>query len=55
MRNKIKLLENGTREEACIAFDKCKSGISDFSKESVLIKGDVKNNKEGWSVFKTYK
>lgn len=50
--SKVLLLENGTREEACIAFDKAKSGISDFSVESVSLYGNIRSNKEGWKVIK---
>ena len=50
--SKILLLENGSREEACIAFNKAKEGISDFSKESVSIRGSMRNQKEGWMVIK---
>ena len=55
MRNRIVLLEDGTREAACIIFDKAKSTITDFSKESVSICGNIRNIKEGWSVVKSYR
>ena len=53
MRDRIVLLENGTRGEACELFDICKSNIKDFTKESVSIFGNIRNPKEGWSVVKT--
>ena len=55
MGNKIMLLENGSREDACIIFDNAKDSITDFSKESVSIRGNVRNFKEGWSVVKSYR
>ena len=54
MRNRIVLLEDGSREDACIIFDNAKGAIKDFTKESVCIMGNVRNTKEGWSVVKTY-
>ena len=53
MRNRIVLLEDGSREDACIIFDNAKGAITDFTKESVCIIGDVRNTKEGWTVIKT--
>lgn len=50
---RIILLENGTRENACIIFDRAKGSITDFTKESVSIRGNIRNDKEGWSVVKT--
>ena len=55
MRNKIMLLEDGTREDACIIFDNAKAAITDFSKESVSIMGNIRIPKEGWSVIKSYR
>ncbi len=52
MRNKKLILENGTREEACVKFDEAKDSISDFQKESVSLFGNVRSNQEGWSVIK---
>lgn len=54
MRDKIILLENGSREDACIIFDAAKGSITDFTKESVSIVGNVRNFKEGWSVIKRF-
>lgn len=51
MRNKI-LLENGTREEACVKFEEAKASISDFKTESVSLFGNIRSNQEGWSVVK---
>ena len=55
MRSIIVLLEDGSREDACIIFDNAKASIKDFSKESVSIMGNVRNTKEGWSVVKSYR
>lgn len=55
MGNKIVLLSDGSREDACIIFDNAKAAITDFSKESVSIRGNVRNTKEGWSVVKSYR
>lgn len=55
MRNRIVLLEDGSREDACVIFDNTKAAITDFSKETVSIHGNIRNDKEGWSVVKTYK
>lgn len=55
MINKITLLNSGSREDACIIFDNAKSTITDFSKESVSISGNIRNLKEGWSVVKSYR
>ena len=52
MRDKKLLLENGTREEACLKFDEAKASISDFKIESVSLFGNVYSNQEGWSVIK---
>ena len=52
---RIVLLEDGSREDACIAFDKAKSEINDFTKETVALVGDVRKPKEGWRVIKTCK
>ena len=52
---RIILLEDGSREDACIIFDNAKGAVKDFTKESVSIFGDVRNPKEGWSVVKIYK
>jgi hypothetical protein len=46
------ILENGSREEACRRFDSIKQSITDFTKESVSIKGNIRNHKEGWKVIK---
>ena len=35
--SKILILENGTREEACLKFDEAKASISDFKIESVSL------------------
>ncbi len=48
----ILILENGTREEACLKFDEAKASISDFKTESVSLFGNVRSNNEGWSVIK---
>lgn len=55
MRNKIVLLSDGSRDDACIIFDNAKAAITDFKKESVSIRGNVRNTKEGWSVVKSYR
>lgn len=55
MRNRIVLLSNGTRDEACSIFDATKRGITDFTKESVSISGNIRNHKEGWTVVKSYR
>jgi hypothetical protein len=55
MRNKIVILENGSREEACKRFDEVKSTITDFAKESVSIRGNIRNSNEGWNVIKSYR
>ncbi len=52
MRNKKLILENGTREEACLKFDEAKSTIENFKIESVSLFGNVRSNQEGWSVIK---
>lgn len=51
---KVILLESGSREEACCIFDAAKRDISDFKKESVSMHGNIRNDKEGWSVVKTH-
>ncbi len=53
MKNRIVILTNGTRDEACSIFDATKRSITDFTKESVSISGNIRNHKEGWSVIKT--
>ena len=53
MRNKIVLLSDGSREDACIIFDNAKSAITDFKHESVSMIGNIRNPREGWSVVKT--
>lgn len=55
MKEKIMYLKNGSREEACVIFDEVKASIADFSKESVMLKGDMKNLKDNWSVYKIIK
>lgn len=50
--SKILILENGTREEACLKFDEAKASISDFKTESVSLFGNIRSNQEGWSVIK---
>jgi hypothetical protein len=50
---KIILLEDGSREEACQKFDEARKDITDFKKESVSIRGNVRNSKEGWTVVKS--
>lgn len=52
MKKTIIMLENGSREEASIKFDEVKNSITDFSKESVSMGGNIFNNEEGWSVVK---
>lgn len=52
---KVIMLENGSRDEACRRFEIVKHSIKDFSKMSVSIHGNIRNDKEGWSVVKTYK
>ena len=53
--SKVVILENGSREEACKLFDEVKKNITDFNKESVGIRGNIKNSKEGWCVVRTLK
>lgn len=55
MKEKIMFLKNGSRAEACLMFDEIKASISDFTKESVMLKGDIKNLNENWSVYKIIK
>lgn len=50
---RIVIIENGSREDACIIFDNAKNAIKDFHNESVSIFGDIKNPNEGWTVIKT--
>lgn len=52
MKDKIIILENGTREEACLKFDEAKDSISDFKTESVSLFGNIRSSHEGWSVVK---
>jgi hypothetical protein len=53
MRNII-ILQNGSRNEAHQKFDEVRKSITDFKQESVSIHGDIRNEKEGWSVIKTH-
>lgn len=46
------LLQNVSRREAYAKFEETKSLISDFNKESVRLGGNIRNEKEGWSVIK---
>lgn len=52
MNNEILLLQNGSREKACMIFDMIKKTITDFNKEGIAIYGNIKNKNEGWSVVK---
>ena len=52
MKNVI-MLENGNRTEACMIYDAAKGEISDFTVETVIIFGDIKNPKDGWTVIKS--
>lgn len=53
MKQRIIILKNGTRNEACMIFDACKKAIPDFTKERVSVFGNIRNPNEGWSVIKT--
>jgi hypothetical protein len=53
MRKQI-ILQNGSKEEADRMFDEIKSSISDFSKESVTIGGNLRFRDRGWRVTKIF-
>ena len=49
---KTTILENGSKDEAYSLFDKTKSYITDFKKESIGISGNLRNIYNGWRVVK---
>lgn len=53
MRKKIMMLENGSRFEASRVFDEVKASITDFKKETVILKSkNVSDINDNWSVYK---
>lgn len=53
MRKKIMMLENGSRFEASRVFDEVKASITDFKKETVVLKSkNVSDINDNWSVYK---